>query len=375
MTERKNEMPNVVGTTRKSPLKSAAPVGLRDIAKELNISISLVSKVLSGRMGNSGAGARMVRAIQEKAQELQYQKNRQAEALSTGRQNAIAVCIHRHGEAGSAIVEEMVEGIAQEAAVHHQRLVIQYYTTLAQFRAFAPELHRNIVDGVIMGGIGHPELFDDLKAMDQRGLPAVTILDRKLGGNFANVGMDQVGVCRRATAQLIAQGCRHIAHFGERLKAPPSTNSFSPAATHSLGQTRCEGYALALQESGLEYRPELVIAVSSFGYAAGWEGTKALLDKDTPFDGIVGQSDHHVAGALNLLVSRGRKVPQQVKLIGVDNSPFCQYMSVALSSVSQEFQSRGRIAVRLLMEKLNGQKTSSVEVEPIVHARLSSMQK
>jgi len=366
-------MQNAVDTTRKSPLKATAPVGLRDIAKDLNISVSLVSKVLSGRMGNSGAAAGMVRAIQEKAQELQYQKNRQAEALSTGRQNAIAVCIHRHGEAGSAIVEEMVEGIAQEAAVHQQRLVIQYYTTLPQFRAFAPELHRNLVDGVIMGGIGHPELIEDLNAMDQRGLPAVTILDKKLGAGFANVGMDQVEVSRRATAQLIAQGCRRIAHFGELVKAPVGTNGFTPAASWNLGQSRREGYALALQEAGLEYHPELVVAVSDFSYAAGLEGTTVLLDKDLPFDGIVGQSDHHVAAALNLLVTRGWKVPQQVKLIGIDNAPFCLYAIVPLSSVSQEFESRGRHAVRLLMDKLNGGIISSIQVEPTVHVRLSSM--
>jgi LacI family transcriptional regulator len=372
MARRKNEMQNAVSTTRKSPLKSSAPVGLRDIAKDLNISVSLVSKVLSGRMGNSGAAAGMVRAIQDKAQELQYQKNRQAEALSTGRQNAIAVCIHRHGEPGSAIVEEMVEGIAQEAAIHNQRLVIQYYDTLEQFRAFAPELHRNVVDGVIMGGIGHPQLFDELRAMERRGLPAVTLLDKQFDPDIANVGISQVEVSRLATVQLIEQGCRRIAHFGEWTDAPAGTKKSPVPATYYPGLDRSYGYRQALREASLKSLPELVIRVPTFGYSAGWEAAEGLLDRGIPFDGIVGQSDHHVAGALNLLVSRGWKVPQQVKLIGVDNSPFCQYMSVALSSVSQEFQPRGRIAVRLLMEKLNGQKTSSVNLEPIVHARLSS---
>src|SRR5689334_5501794 len=95
---------------------SSKPGGLRRIAEELGISVSLVSKVLSGRMGTSTATPEMVKAIQQKAEELHYRKNRAAEALVTGRQNVIAVCLHHHGVEGSTIVDEMVNGIAAEAA-------------------------------------------------------------------------------------------------------------------------------------------------------------------------------------------------------------------------------------------------------------------
>ena len=88
-------------TTKASKRK---PVGLRRIAEELNVSVSLVSKVLSGRLGTSGAHADKIRAIHAKARELDYRKNHLAEALRTGRQNVLAVCVHRHGVEGSGIV-------------------------------------------------------------------------------------------------------------------------------------------------------------------------------------------------------------------------------------------------------------------------------
>src|SRR5690606_31522393 len=96
-------------------------VGLRDIAEELNVSVSLVSKVLSGRLGTSGANIKKIRAIRAKARELGYQKNLLAEALRTGRQNVLALFLHRHGEPGSGIVDETINGVAEEAARSQQR--------------------------------------------------------------------------------------------------------------------------------------------------------------------------------------------------------------------------------------------------------------
>jgi LacI family transcriptional regulator len=221
-------------------------------------------------------------------------------------------------------------------------------------------VHRNAVDGVIMGGLGHPELLDDLNKMDKRGLPVVTLHDKQLDPAFANVGMDQVEVGRRATAHLIERGCRHIAHFGRN------------STIYSTEQARYEGYCLALREAGLAYRAELVIGSGDYSYEAGLEAVQKLIESGVVFDGIVGRSDHHCAAALNVLVARGRQVPQQVKLIGIDNAPFCQYATVPLSSVSQEFLSRGRQALRLLMQQLREQNVTSVQVDPVVYARTSS---
>jgi LacI family transcriptional regulator len=328
-------------------------VSLRQIADEVGVSVSLVSKVLNGRMGNTGAQAAKVAAIHDKALSLGYRKNLLAQALRTGRQNVLAVCVHRLGELGSGIVEEMVAGIAAEAAAQHQRLMLHYYETADEFRAFAPELQRNAADGVIMGGLGHPELIKDLKSMHSRGLPVVTIHDEKLSPMFANVGMDQVEVARYATRHLIEQGCRRIAHL-------------------KVVEHRYEGYRRALDEAKIRFDPALVVESGLYSYPAGTEAVNRLLASGAVFDGIVGCSDHHSAAALNVLTGRGLKVPEQVKLIGIDNAPFCQFAAVPLSSVSQEYEIRGRHAVRVLMTFLQDKSASVTQVPPVVCARASS---
>ena len=328
-------------------------VDLRQIADAVGVSVSLVSKVLSGRMGNTGAQATKVAAIHKKAAELGYRKNRLALALRTGRQNVLAVCVHRHGEPGANIVEEMVLGIAAEAVAQQQRLLLNYYETAEEFRKFSPELQRNAVDGVIMGGLGHPELIKDLDSVHLRGLPVVTIHDEQLTPGFPNVGMDQAEVARVATRHLIEQGCRRIAHF-------------------KVVEERYEGYRRALQDAGITPDPALVIPCDRFSYPAGVAVTQRLLRSGAAFDGIVGCSDHHCAAALNVLTSHGRKVPEQVKLIGIDNAPFCQFASVPLSSVSQEYFIRGCHAVRMMMSHLQAKSASSLQVLPVVHSRESS---
>lgn len=342
-----------------APRKQA--VSLRHIAEELGVSVSLVSKVLSGRLGTSGANIEKIRAIHAKARELDYRKNLLAEALRTGRQNVFAVYVHRHGTPGSSIVECMVDGIADEAGKIQQRLLIQFYETSDMFRATMPMVHRNSVDGVIVAGILHSELVEDLRVIHSRGVPVVTIHDSELDRQFPNVGVNQMEVGRLATTHLIERGCRRIAHYCVA----------SPVLT-SLSSARREGYCHALAEHGLSYDPELVVQVPDYSYEAGGWATKELLQRGVQFDGIFGQSDPHTAAALNLLMAAGRKVPEEVKLIGVDNSPHCEFAAVPLSSTSQEFRTRGREAVRLLARKLAGDNVGSIQIAPVVVPRAST---
>ena len=335
-----------------APIRQA--VSLRQIADEVGVSVSLVSKVLSGRMGNSGVHKSKVTAIRTKATELGYRKNLLAAALRTGRQNVLAVCVHRLGEPGSGIVEEMVAGIAAEAASCGQRLLLHYYESAGEFRAFAPELRPNAVDGVITDGLGHPELIKDLKSIHRRGLPVVTIHDEQLDPAFANVEMNQSELGRQATRHLLSRNCRSIAHL------------------QVADDSRHDGYRQALNEAGVAYREELVVDVKNYRYDAGVAGTRQLRDRGVAFDGIVGSSDHHSAATLNELVGRGWKVPEQVKLIGIDNAPIGPFAMVPLSSVSQEYAVRGRHAVRLLMATLGGQSVRSVHINPVVISRISS---
>jgi len=335
-------------------------VGLRAIADDLGLSISFVSKVLSGRLGTSGVNAERARQIHAKARELNYRKNMLAEALRTGRQNVFAVMIHRHGGPGSAIVDEMLGGVSEAAAAIGQRLLIHYYEDRKGFQEFLPLIHQNSADGLIVAGIPHQDNVDDLAELDQLGIPIVTLHDQEFSPRFANVGMDQAKVSWMATKHLIDRGCRQIAHF--RVQNPSA----------GLPVFRFEGYRQALKEHGLEINPKRIIPVPDFAYEGGEKAIVELMASGVPFDAIVCQSDQQAIAAINHLINTDLRVPQHVKVIGVDNAPFCRFAVVPLTSVSQQFRERGRQSVQMLAGLLNGQPASSCQVDPVVWERAST---
>lgn len=331
--------------------------GLAEIAQELNVSPSLISKVLSGRLGTTRVSAKTVRAIKARAEGLNFRQNASASALATGRQNVLGVFVHRMGVAGSGITDAMLGGISAEAVLHRQRLVIHFFESIDRFMEQRASLHRGVMDGLIVGGLNHKELAGILEEVQADGVPVVTVHDIQLNDHFCNVGMDQVEVGLVATRHLIARGCRRIAHI------------------HRI-EERLHGYQAALAEAGLPFADELVVKVDDFEHARGVEALEVLRTRGVAFDGIFAQSDQLAAGAMNALMRGGRRVPQDVKIIGVDDSPFCAFTAVPLSSISQEVFARGRRALQLLVERTASQETNapakSESFAPVLYERDST---
>ena len=327
---------------------------LKDIAKDLNISVSLVSKVLNGNLGTSGASAETAAAIRRRAVEIRYQRNTSALALRSGRHNVLGVFIHKVGTEASGISESMVDAISEEAQRYNQRLFLSFYQSPEELKSLFLQAQRGLIDGLIVGGIIHKDLIPWLLRVRTDGLPVVTIHDSPTHPKLPNARTDQEEVARVATQHLITQGCRHIGMIDYNVD-------------------RYQGYVNALQTADLPIDKELIFSTDSFLYAEGERAATYFLDKKLPIDGIFAQSDQLAIGALNTLLKAGVKVPQQVRIIGVDNSPFCEFSLVKLSSIYQNHPTRGRYAVQMLMEQISGKSVSSVSVEPVLKIRESSL--
>ncbi len=335
---------------------------LSDIAQDLGISVSLVSKVLNDNLGTTRASTKTAHAIRKRAMELGYRKNRSAVALKSGRQNVLGVFVHRQGLPGSGLNEHLMEGIAFEAMKFHQSISLTFFEAASEFRSSCEHVHRGTMDGLIVGGVRHTELEKDLLRLNAEGLKVVTILNDELHPLLPNVKVDQGEVARMATHHLIERGCRRIAQIGG--EGP-----------------RLDGYKAALREAGLPTDEALVCPCNEddFVFEVGVRGAEYLLAGDAGscllagrFDGVVAQSDQQAVGALNTFLRAGLRVPDDVRLIGIDNSAYCEFSMISLSSISQEFQQRGRLAVRMLMDAVAGKQVRSVTVKPVLHVRQSS---
>jgi DNA-binding LacI/PurR family transcriptional regulator len=315
----------------------------------------LVSKVLSDKLTTTRVSPDTVRKVRQAAERMGYRKNMSAVALLAGRHDVVGVFIHSLGMVGSGIIEDLLAGICAQSRQSHQSLMLNFFENAADFETRSEVAHSGRMDGLLVGGCFDAGHRDRLLAIRKAGLPVVTIYDEALDPSVPNVGLDQVLVSRLATEHLIQRGSRRIAHIATM-------------------PTRLTGYRQALQKAGLACDPALVYHtdVDYFGRIEGERAVQAFLARGVPIDGIVAQSDHEAVGCINALCAAGRRVPEDVRVIGVDNAPFCELARVPLSSVAQQFKLRGDTAMRMLMDMVDGQDVASSRVTPIVVEREST---
>lgn len=331
---------------------------LNDIARELGVSVSMVSKVLNRRFkGRSSASRAKAQAIFDKARELNYIRNTTAASLVKGRQDAMGIFVHEHGVGGSEITSRTVRSISTEAGRLHQRLMLHYYATPDELLQLLPMAHHANVDGLVMVGVPLDRSSDALLELAGRGLPVTTVYDHELHPDFPNIGIDQTRVAALATRHLVERGCRRIGFVGTQ---------------GGLMPRRVQGYCDVLREAGLEADSRLLYPHGDFTAASGEAAVNAWRAEGISFDGIVGQSDQHAAGAINALLRAGVAVPEQVKVIGIDDSPFCDFYIVPISSVSQQMAHRGQLAVQALYRLTHQEPAPGATIEPTLATRAST---
>jgi LacI family transcriptional regulator len=329
---------------------------LKQIAGELGISYTLVSKVLNGRLGTTGVSDKTRDAILRKAKELQYTPNRLAVALKAGRKGAVGIFLHHLGSPGSEVSDRLLRSIAKGLEKSGYRMWLRFFTTDEEFLAACDERLKNEIDGLIVGGVEHGKLMKNLREMDQQGLPIVSVfsdISECAGTPVTNVAVDYEMQGFLAARHLLQQGCRHLAHF-------------------RTIDRRYKGFLRAHSESNVKVDPKLVIAAKGFAFEDGKRCLERLLKTKAPFDGIVCQSDAQAVGVATELAQRGVDVPGAVKLTGIDNCPLAEYCITPVTSVTSGMQKAGLKAVELLLKRIDGQTVSSVLIEPELVERKSS---
>jgi LacI family transcriptional regulator len=329
---------------------------LKQIAAELGISYTSVCKVLNGNLGTTGVSQATRERILSKSRELDYKANRLAVALKHGRTGAVGIFLHAVGGPGSAINERLILGIAAALESSGYRMWLRNFATDEEFVAACDEKLRREVDGLIIGGLRHPRLREKLQEIDSGGLPTVTVfLDQpdkpEQTSTTCNVGVDSEMQGYLAARHLLERGCRQLISF-----------SVMTARTH--------GFSRALAEAGV--KPRRIVPMNGFSFEEAEVKTRQLLEKAVKFDGIVAQSDAQAVGAINELLRHGLRVPEDVKVTGVDNSPLAEISIVPLTTVSSGVRRTGYTAVEVLLRRIEGERVDSVTLGPELIIRASS---
>jgi LacI family transcriptional regulator len=308
------------------------PVTMMDIARDLDVSVVTVSKVLR----NQGRISEATRQrVLRHAKKLNYQMNWVARSLVTRRTYTIGLLLP---EFAHPFFAEIARAVANSVRPHGYHVLIASFEEDPELEASEVEsLLARQVDGLIIASAQASRKAEMFKRVQVRKTPYV-LIDRPIRGLRACfVGADNHAIGRIATEHLIARGCRHIAH----LRGPEV----------GIASERLEGYRSALKNAGLR-RDSTYIADGGHGDVSGYEGMKKLLNLDPRPDGVFCYNDPVGIGAMKAVLDAGLRLPRDVALVGAGNLHYSDALSVPLTSVDQGTCKIGALAAELLLERI-----------------------
>jgi LacI family transcriptional regulator len=309
---------------------------ITDLATALNLSPSTISRALSGHKDVSEATKERVRAL---AAELHYQPNQLAAALRRGRSKMLGVVVpHIQGH----FFPEVVHGITVAASkAGYQVLICQSNEDVEQERQHLDLFMNTQVEGILVSLAKTTQDFGHFEQVRAQQVPLV-FFDRAVEGfegeQVRAVVLDDYQGAYQAVAHLFEQGCRRIAHLCGPLHL-------------GIHKNRHQGYLDALAAYGLPSQDELTV-FCEMDKRGGTQATRQLLKLPAPPDAIFSSNDLAVVGALQVLKKHGRRVPQDVALVGFSNEAFTELTEPQLSSIDQCCGQMGQTAVRLLLQMI-----------------------
>src|SRR5258705_3796334 len=305
---------------------------LEEVAKVAGVSRATVSGVVNGSPRVSGD---VRRSVQTAIDDLGYVPNRAARSLVTRRSDSIAVVITE--PAGRLFTDpffpRLIRGVSAALSARDLQLVLLMPDSRADESRTARYLTGGHVDGVLLGSLhGDDPLPGQLVAS---GVPVVLAGRPPRDADVSYVHVDNREGARRATTHLISRGRQHVATIAGPADMVP-------------GQDRLAGYREALVDAAIPFDPSL-LATSDFTHEGGVAAMELLLAARPDVDAVFCGSDLIAAGALAALVAAGRTVPDDVAVVGFDDSPIAATSRPPLTSVRQPIEEMGREMVHLLL--------------------------
>jgi LacI family transcriptional regulator len=316
---------------------------IRDIAELAGVSIATVSRAVNGRGDVSEQTRTLVRRI---AREHGYTASRDARGLSTGRTGLIGVTLPMiHPTYFSSIVASVAAALDE----HDMRIVL--CPTLHQHDreiTLIERLMHGTTDGAIL--VLPEESSSELRALVRRGYRYVVVDP----GEQPDEDIPAVSAAHAAGAD---QAVRHLLHLGHR-RIAAITGPRGRMAT----EERLRGYDEAMAAAGLPPDARLVVE-SNFKVEGGFDATARLLELSDQPTAIFAFNDPMAIGAIRAARSHGLRIPEDVSIVGFDDTTEAQFVTPALTTVRQPLTEMGRAAVDVLLRLLENQPPEASHVE------------
>lgn len=308
---------------------------IKDVAKEANVSIATVSRVLNNvDVVNEDTKKKVLEAIKK----LDYRPNIIARSLKTQRTKTIGIIIP---DISNQIYPEVVRGAEDVSNIYDYNIILCNTDLDPQKEMeYLRVLGEKMVDGVIY--ISNSLEEDIVKTINNSNMPLVLIETNGKESEFPSVVIDNKQAGMDAVNYLVKKGNKRIAYIGTDRDAV------------NASAVRYNGYMAALDENNLEYDENLTYFCKySLKADDGYDAMNAILQRTKDIDAVFCVNDEIAMGAINALRDNNISVPQDVDVMGFNNTYGSAIFYPKLTTISQPLYDMGSVATRMLIKKIN----------------------
>lgn len=320
-------------------------VTIRDIAQATGVSATTVSNVIHGRAGR--VSAETIQNINNAIERLGYVPNMSARSLVSSSSKVIGFVNHVVTRSNTNFMEDPFHSAAIGAIESTLRengyyLMLRTVETAEELVTFLQNWN---VDGLFFTGIFKDKFFDSVAGLH---IPVVLIDSYVRMPQFCNVGLEDFTGSYNATRHLIEKGHRHIGFASPNIK------------DGGVLQERFLGYKAALAEASIPFDKSII-----FQQEMDLDSCKIVSDeivKHPELTGLVVSADIMAAGIMTGLRSHGLRIPDDISIVGFDDISIARLVTPPLTTIRQDMNLKGRLAVDFMLQKLSGKPLESTEV-------------
>ena len=314
-------------------MERKASVTIHDIARELNISASTVSRALNDNPRIRKSTKEKIKAL---ALELGYQPNTIASNLRTQKTHTIGIVVPLINRHFFSTFISGVEDVAFDAG--YNVIISQSKDLLQKEQQIVNSMFSNRVDGLITSLSMQTSAFEHFQLFANKNIPLI-FFDRIAPEFEANkIIVDDFACGFKATQHLIDEGYQRIAH----LAGPTVLNTY---------HDRMEGYKSALIKNNMPLEDELIIC-NRLTRMDGQEAIKKLLNLQNPPDAVFCGNDTSALSMIVYLKSQGIRIPEDFGIVGFSNEPFSEVVTPSISTLKQPAQEMGQKAAELIINEI-----------------------
>lgn len=332
--------------------KPGGQVTLKAVAERLGLTPGTVSAVLNNTKAARTIPENTRKRIIEAARQMNYRPNFLARSLRVRRTYTVGVIVEEIGDAYGSLIVGGIEPFLRESNF--------FFLTVAH--RHNPKLLRSYSQLLISRGV-EGLITIDTSIDEEPDLPTVAVAGHQRVKNVTNIILDHYRAAELGLLYLKELGHEHIAFLRGLPQSSDSASRWEAIEDMARRHNIQINPELVLQIEGRESTPEL-------GYPYG----KMLLERKIPFTALFAYNDISALGAMRAFQEAGRRVPDDISVVGFDDVAIASYSLPTLTTIRQPLEKMGRIAAQTLLDRIEERTefVPEIAVEPELVVRQSA---